>query len=893
MANTWHIESRTELLKQFKSSHEGLTPAQVKANLELYGTNTLPEGKTDSLFIIFLRQFQSPLIYVLLGACLIIIWIGDYTDAIIVGFILVFNAVIGTIQEGRAQNTLASLKHFIETKATVLRGGMEEIVNDDKVVPGDILILEEGEKVAADARLIEASGLLLDESALTGESQPVAKNPETLHHVNVPISDQKNMVFKGTNVLAGSGKALVVSTGLSSVIGGISNTISHIESEDPLKKDFRQLSKIIIIMAVVICSSVFGLGLLSGNSLEQMFIVVVSLAVSIIPEGLPIVLTLVLATGVWRMGKRNALVKKLQAVESLGQAKVIAVDKTGTITKNELVVQKAYLNNKTYDITGNGYEPEGQISFNQEPVSLATHKNLADLGRLVGLAANGRAIYSEEQQIWQVFGDPTEAALVAFAQKTGNDPEEQKLKNPRVGEIPFSYETKYHAILSETEQGLELGVVGASEAILKLVEYEWEDGKQIPLTKARRTEIEQAIEQLSTGGFRVLGVASKQHDTKALTHDNIAKLSLVGLIGMRDILRPEAREALLRSKEAGIKVVMITGDHQLTAQAIATEVGIFSPGDTVITGAELEQLSDNELAHKISTASVFARVTPEHKMRIIEAYKSRNEIIAMTGDGVNDAPSLVAADLGVAMGKIGTEVAKEAADIVLLDDNFGSIAAAVEEGRNIYKTIKKVILYLVSTGLGEALTIALALLAGLPLPLLAVHIIWLNFVTDGFLTIALAMESKETGLLSKANNKNMKQLIDRQMTFRLILMGVTMALGSVWVFSQNQDGDMLKAWSITMTAMAVFQWFNAWNCRHNTKSIFQLNPFTNIYLIAATVVVIALQLFAIYNPVMQKFLKTTALKPEDWITVILVSFSIVVVDEIRKLIVRQYQKYNS
>lgn len=891
MITFWHIESRDDLLKKFKSSEGGLTPRQVQENQAIYGSNILPEGKTDSLAIIFLSQFHNPLTYILLVAGVIIFFIQEYTDAGIILFILIFNAVVGTFQEGRAQNTLASLKKFIETKATVLRGGVEEIVPDTHIVPGDVIILEEGEKVAGDARLIEGSGLLLDESTLTGESQPVEKNPATLRQPSLPISDQTNMVFKGTNVLSGSGKALVVATGLSSIIGGISNSIAHIESEDPLKKDFRQLSRLIIILALGICGSVFLLGLLVGNPLKDMFTVVVSLAVSIIPEGLPIVLTVVLATGVWRMGKRNALIKKLQAVESLGQAKVIAVDKTGTLTKNELAVQRVYTGGIMYKVTGNGYEPEGEILLENKPVNLGQgHEALLRIAKLSGLAANGRAVYSEEKQVWQVYGDPTEAALVAFAQKTAQNPQEQEEKTPRIGELPFSYQTKYHAILNETEKGPQLTVVGASEAVLALVENELSEQRQKPLTKERREELERQIEIMSKDGFRVLAVAEKEHERKALTHEAVNKLTLVGLIGMRDILRPEAKEALKRARDAGIKVIMITGDHQLTAQAIAEEVGIFTEGDTVISGAELEQLSDNELAHKLSTASVFARVTPEHKLRIIEAYKARKEIIAMTGDGVNDAPSLVAADLGVAMGKIGTEVAKEAADIILLDDNFGSIVAAVEEGRNIYKTIKKVILYLVSTGLGEALTIAFALIAGLPLPLLAVQIIWLNFVTDGFLDVALGMERKEPGLLTKPYNKESNTLIDRTMMIRIITMALPMALGSLWMFSHHQNGSIIKAWSITMTTLAVFQWFNAWNCRHGTKSIFTLNPFRNIHLIGATITVAILQLFALYHPLFQRILKTTGLTWSEWLLVFAVAVSVVAVEEIRKLIYRRQQE---
>jgi Ca2+-transporting ATPase len=734
---------------------------------------------------------------------------------------------------------------------------------------------------------MESTNLTLDEASLTGESQPIVKISESLSNKKSTETDQNNMVFKGTHVVAGTGSAIVVATGLQTMIGKISATVSTINTEDPLKKDIAQLSKLIILATVAISVTIFIIGVARQQSLLEMFATVVSLSVSIIPEGLPIVITLVLATGVWRMSKQHALVKKLQAVESLGQARVIAVDKTGTITKNEMTLQKVYAGGKTYDITGAGYEPVGQAVYKGQPVEPTSHSILMKAAQYAGYCANAHASLSEDTKLWQVSGDPTEASMLVFAEKLGFSKTELEKHAPLIAELPFSSQTKYHATLHQQGQTNILVAIGAPEIILhhssKIILKT--EGAET-LTAATKRSVETNIEKLSSDGLRVLGIAVMESKNHTINVEDISGLTFIGLFGIRDALRPEVHEAVAKAKSAGIKVVMITGDHVTTARAIATQAGIFKNGDNVLTGQDLDALSAAQLSRKLEKTSVFARVSPTHKLKIIEAYQHSGKIIAMTGDGVNDAPSLVAADLGVAMGGIGTEVAKEAADIILLDDNFGSMVSAIEEGRSIYKTIKKVILYLFSTGLGEVLAIAGALIIALPLPVSPTQIIWLNFVTDGFLVVALGMEPKERGLLKSTFNSQSRSLVDMLMAKRILIMGVTMMVGTLALFNQYLTLSPEKAGTIALTVLAIFQWFNAWNARSETRSIFTINPFSNLYLLGALGIVIALQLLAVYNPIAQKLLHTTPLSFYEWIICITAASSILVVEEIRKSLAR-------
>ena len=889
--NKWHVKKLVDIFEVLHTNARGLTKEEVAERLQEYGLNKFPEDKVDGLPLIFLRQFQSPLIYILLAAAAVVLAMGEVVDASVIMAVLIFNAIVGAIQEGKAQNTLLALKQFADTSATVMRDGRELVIRDVEVVPGDIIVLQEGEKVPADARIIFSNTLKTDEASLTGESEPVTKIDAVLPIDSLLVVDQKNMVFKGTHVLSGNGTAVVVATGLATEIGKIAQKIAAFDTEIPLKTNIRYLSRLIIVTVFMISVLLVVIGVLSGNSIKEMFTIAVALAISIIPEGLPIVVTLVLATGVWRMSKRNALVKRLQSVEALGQTKIIAVDKTGTLTRNEMVVQRVYVDGKLFEITGNGYEPKGEMTLGGKTIDPLNHPELFFSGKIAAFCANARLSFLEETNAWKIAGDPTEAALIVLSEKIGfrHDTLEQEM--PKIFELPFDYQKKYHATIRIVDGRNFLTIVGAPEEMLKLCKNVWhKDGIKI-LDEEKKKELESAFHQLAQDGLRVVAYAINFNVNRdVVVPETLPPLSFVGFFGMKDALRSEVKEAVQRVKSANIRVVMITGDHRLTATAVAKEAGIYQENDLVLTGEEIDTMSDMELEEKLARTSVFARVTPDHKLRIIQAYRKRGEIVAMTGDGVNDAPSLVAADIGVAMGKIGTEVAKSAADIVLMDDNFGSIVSAVEEGRSIYKTIKKVILYLFSTNLGETLTITGALLLGFPLPLLPAHIIWLNFVTDGFLDVSLAMEPKEEGLLRGNFAHPKKYLIDKLMTQRMFLTALPMTIGTLFLFNGYFETDLAKAWTISLTTLAVFQWFNAWNCRHESKSIFQMNPFSNKWLVGATAIVIFLQLFVVYNPFMQKFLRTTPLELSEWLIIVLIATSIILVEEIRKFFYRHKQK---
>lgn len=898
----WHGRSLADIQDELQTDiHSGLTTPEVNIRRARIGLNQIKPEKEEGWFFIFVRQFKSPLIFILFGASVIVFFTGEEVDAFIILFVLLFNAIVGTTQEGKAQNTLRALRNFSRTYATVLRDSKEIIIPDADIVPGDIIIIREGEKIPADARIFYSQNLRINEAALTGESFPVDKSSALLKNTEIPTAEQSNMVFQGTHAVYGLGRGIVVATGMQSILGMISKTIAAIDTDIPLKTDIKNLSRLILFVVAGISIIIFILGVMAGKPFSQIFATVVSLAVSIIPEGLPIVLTLVLVRGVWRMAKQNALVKKLQAVESLGQARVIAVDKTGTLTKNELVVRVLFTAGEFFEITGSGYESKGEIYrmlHGKKETTLLNplnHQEIIQAGKIASFCANARVIFSEESKMWQVSGDPIEAALLVFGQKIGFQKDELEREMPLLKEIPFDYRKKYHATFHAVDGKQYITLVGAPEILLSLcakVSVKNSQGELIhtPLTNEKKKEMEDTLHSLFRKGFRTIGFAFQEITSKD-AYDAIPKdLVLGGFFAMEDSLRPEARNAVLRAQNAGVRVIMITGDHAITAIAVAKEAGIFKEGDRVLTGDELQKLTPHELDGFLNIVTVFARIAPEDKMKIISSYRRRGEIIAMTGDGVNDAPSLVAADLGVAMGKIGTEVAREASDIVLLDDNFGSIVSAIEEGRSIYKTIKKVILYLFSTSVGEAATIIGALVMKFPLPILAPQILWLNLVTDGFLDMALAMEPKEAGLLEKSFERPKKYLVDALMVKRIIIMALPMMIGTLLLFSSIYPEDIARGWTVSLVTLAIFQWFNAFNCRSETISIFRMNPFSNPYLVGALGIVIVLQLLAVYAPFMQVILRTVPLVFSDWLLACGIASSIIFFEEMRKLIFRLNSK---
>jgi P-type Ca2+ transporter type 2C len=874
MKQNWYQKTIEQVLINQGTSTDGLSEKEAALRLRSAGPNSLPEVKPPTNLRIFFNQFKSPLVYILLFVSVTVLLLGDYLDGGVIAFVLFFNAIIGTIQEGRANNTMAALKRFTQTKALVVRDGAEVLIPDTELVLGDVVILHEGNRIPADGRLIEVVGATVDEASLTGESNPIAKTVDIVaEEAGLPElnpADQINMVFKGTSLVAGSARFVVTATGVNTEIGRLSQTVMEVDTEIPLQKNIRHLTHLIIAGVIVVCLVLLAIGVAQGIPVLEMIKTVVAISVSLIPEGLPIVLTLILANGVWRMSQRKALVKKLAAVEALGHANVIAVDKTGTITRNELIVKQLHVNGKNFLISGRGYEPNGDVSYAGKVIAPGDSPELLLAGRFAAFAQS-ELVFEPEQKIWLVSGDPTEAALLVFAEKLGFAKDAMLSQHRVVQELPFNYKTKYRAVVFEEHHHHTLVVTGAPEAVAALAGRHHE-------------EFDEAMKEMAGLGLRIIAFGFAKVDG-VVDPDHMPKLQFGGLYGLQDTLHREVPQAVADVKSAGMKVVMITGDWPETAKAIAKSAGIYNEGDHVLTGADLAALSDNELAAKLPDTSVFARITPENKLRIVEGYQSLGLVIAMTGDGVNDVPPLVAADLGIAMGRTGTEVTKESADIVLLDDNFTTIAAAVEEGRNIYKTIRRAILYLASTSMGELFAIVGALLVGWPLPVTAVQILWLNFVTDGFLTVSFAAEPKEGNLLREPYRKPSKYIIDSVVVRRMIPMGLIMAIGTLWLFSYYKDGDLLKAHTIGLTVLAVYQWYNAFNCRSETRSVAR-SLFTNHWLWGAMAIVITLQLLAVYWSPLQKILGTTALTGHEWLVILALAATVLVWEEGVKLVRR-------
>ncbi|HEB41836.1 MAG TPA: HAD family hydrolase, partial [Candidatus Dependentiae bacterium] len=709
----------------------------------------------------------------------------------------------------------------------------------------------------------------------------------------VPVADQINMAFKGTYILAGSGKAIVVATGIETEIGKIHRIVEEIQTEMPLKIELERLSYWILFFILCMCVLLFFIGLLIGKPFQELLIMLTALFICVVPEGLPVVLTLVLVTGVYRMAKQNVLVKKMQAVEALGRANVIVIDKTGTLTRNEMIVAKAYADNTLWEISGQGYFPEGDLYYNSTKVDeIDDQSALMFLGKAASLLNSTEITYLPEVGLFDIKGDPTEAALFILSQKLGLSREQLDQEYKKVYEIPFDPHLQYHAGFYQKDEKGVIFLAGSPEIIIQ------------------RSHIDEAAQKhlthLLDEGLRIVGLAMKEFDVSTLPSNEEAEerraffealinnnYRFLGWCGIQDSIRPEVRSIVDRARKAGLRVIMATGDHQKTALYVAKKVGIFRPGDIAIDGAEFDQRSDDELLQKLGTTTVYSRVSPEHKLRIIDLFHKQNNVVAMTGDGINDAPSLVAADLGIAMGRIGTEVAKQASDIILLDDSFVNIISAVEQGRHIFYTLRRVILYFFATNMGEILIIFFALILGffcvdLPLPITAAQILWLNFVTDGFLDVALSMESKEKGLLEQRWLERKFRLVDTNMFLKMLFMAIPMAIGSLGLFYYYYQMDLVHARTMTLIAMAMFQWFNAWNCRSETLSTFQLGLFTNKWLIVATSFVLLLQFLLLHVPFMQRIFKTVPLTASEWGLIFLITFPIFLLEELRKWVVRTW-----
>lgn len=869
-----------ELAEAYETDlQSGLSEKEAKKRLEKHGPNALPESHHDALWRIFLRQFKNSLLYILLVAA-VLLWIfGSFLDFIIVAFVLLFNAVIGTFQEGRAQNILEKLRRLAAGECMVMRDGEKMSIPVRDVVPGDIIVIRSGQRVPADARIFHQENVMMDESVLTGESKQVSKKTESLSG-DVPLFERDNMVFNGTYCIKGSGRAVVVATGLDTVVGSMHTTIRSVETDMPLKGELERLSYWIVALLAVVALMLICIGILYGKTTVDLVMTVTTLFIAAIPEGLPVVFTVVLASGAYNMTKYNVLVKRLQAAEGLGRTDILVVDKTGTLTRNEMVLTRLIIDGKQYTVSGTGYEPEGALLDKDGNEVKDINESMQAVAEALHLLDTSELEYNEEHDYYQVHGDPTEAAMGVCAKKMDVTQKEVNKEYKCIFELPFTSERKFRARACTKNDTTTIFIAGSPELL-------FEGSSETP------KNADEQLQSLLDEGLRVIAIATYTVEISVddwesfITNEAWSKLTMRALLGMRDPVREEAAHMVTRARNAGLKIIMATGDHKETAQKVAEETHILQEDDVSIIGAELDELSDEELQEKLDAITVFARVTPDHKVRILEAYHARNKRVAMTGDGINDVPSLAGADIGIAMGESGTDVAKEAADLVLLDDRFSSIIKAIEQGRHIFYALRRVVLYFFSTNLAEILLIFISIVIGLPLPVYAVQLLWVNFVSDGFLDIGLSMEPREEGLLEEQwlRESQQKGLIDKRLVGAVVYMATPMAIGSSLVFYWYQN-DLPLARTMALVTLTIFQWFNAWNCRSENRSLFSMSPFRNPYLIAATAIVIVIQLCIIYVPFLQHAFHTVPIGYRDWGIAVAAGSSIIVIDEVRKWILR-------
>lgn len=885
----WHHLPAKEVVDLLDGDAEkGLDLFQVKHLREAFGPNTITAKKGKRPWQRFLLQFHQPLIYILIVSGIITAALHEWVDSGVIFGVVMVNAIIGYIQEAKAVNALAALARTMTSEATVLRQGEKKRMSATELVPGDIVLLSSGDKVPADMRLLAVRNLRIDESALTGESLPVEKTAGELGH-DALLADRRNMVYASTLVTYGQGKGIVTAIGNHTEVGRISELIASAdELATPLTRKIAHFSHILLYAILAMAALTIAIGVLRGQSLFDMFLAAVALAVGAIPEGLPAAVTITLAIGVARMAKRRALIRKLPAVETLGSTTVICSDKTGTLTENQMTVQKIMAGEVVYDVTGAGYDPRaGKILPTDGSRDLDASPALAECLR-AGVLCND-SILSNKDGEWQVQGDPTEGALLVAAIKGGANLAEDKNRFPRLDTLPFESEHQYMATLHAGEDGAErlVYVKGATEAILARC------GSRLDAAGApsglNAAEIHRQVELMAGTGLRVLAFAGRKLPVAVdhLTHDDVrSNLVFIGFMAMIDPPRASAVQAVRVCRVAGIQVKMITGDHAVTAAAIAGQIGldgvITENGgkQRVLTGSDLAALSDRELIGQVEETTVFARVAPDQKLRLVKALQSRGHVVAMTGDGVNDAPALKQADIGVAMGVTGTEVAKEAADMVLTDDNFSSIEAAIEEGRGVFDNLTKFIVWTLPTNLGEGLVIIAAILFGVTLPILPLQILWINMTTAGFLGLMLAFEPKEPGIMTRAPRDPQTPILTRDLIGRILLVGVLLLIGAFALFQWEMasGADIAEARTVAVNAFVVMELFYLFNCRSLTKSVFQLGFLSNVWLFGGVTVMLLIQIVYTYLPVMNTLFQSAPIGLEAWFRIAaagIITFAIV------------------
>lgn len=850
----------------------GLAPAEAAARLETHGPNEIMRVGKRTLLRMFISQFTDFLVLVLIGACVVSALLGEFLDAGAILAIVVLNGILGFVQDHRAEKSLAKLRAMAAPRTVVVREGAEVIVETRELVPGDVVRLKMGDKVPADLRLTEAFNLQVDEAALTGESLAVEKEAATRCAEGAPLAERVNMAYAGTVATYGRGTGVVVATGMATELGKIATLVQEVEMENtPLQQRLEKVGKVLVWGCLGICAVVFGAGLLRGIPIQEMFLTAVSLAVAAIPEGLPAVVTITLALGVQRMVKRNALVRRLSSVETLGSTSVICSDKTGTLTENKMVIRRAYVNGREVLRSDSAAEMK----------ELLEHALLCTTD-FVGARAGGDFSFTGARS------SPTQAAVVEAAMAAGVDPRELAARYEYEGEVAFDSSRK-RMTTAWSGAGRRFAIVsGAPEVLLARSTALRENGRTAALSEEMRARLREANAALAGRGLRVIGVAARELGADTPIDDEVeAQLEFEGLLALEDPPRAEAYDAVKKCRMAHITPIMITGDHRETAAAVARDLGILEGHHTALTGGEVDVLSDEGLADALADARVFARVTPEHKLRIVRALKARSQVVAMTGDGVNDAPALKEADIGVAMGITGTDVSKESSDMILTDDNFATIVAAVEEGRAIYDNIKKAIHYLLSCNISELLIMFIAVLAGWPLPLLPIQILWVNLVTDGPPALALAVDPAARGLLRRPPRPKKAFLFDRFEMTLMPIQGIFLTiscLGAYYIVLHVFNESLDTARTIAFSVMTLSQKFHALNCRSQTRSFFGLGPLTNPWLLASFAFVMALHMAILYVPALQTIFHTVPLSWRDWEFMIVISALPLVGMEIFKLV---------
>lgn len=885
LAKKWHLAPQSALLRELAVKVEtGLTSQDAEERLKRFGENVLITKPPVSPWKIFLRQFQDFLVLVLLGTVVISILLGEYLDATAILAIVFLNSILGFTQEYRAEKSLDVLGKLAAPHGKVIRDGRKSTIDAIYLVPGDVVLLEPGDRVPADCRLLEGQFLSVDESNLTGESMPVTKDEHFTGQLDTPLGDLKNIVYKSTLVTRGYGKALVVTTGMDTEIGEIAHLLGEkTETSTPLQKRLDQLGKMLVLACLAIVALVFVTGVKQGLPVYKMFMVGVTLAVAAIPEGLPAVVTIALSVGVQRIVKQNAIIRQLPAVETLGCATVICSDKTGTLTQNQMEVQSVW--------APSGYVPlKTGIGLKLK----AGGEDSLTLSTMIGALCTKAEVYGGKD----FFGDPTEVALLRFAEKSGLSQTALKRQYPEAGLLPFDADRKrMTVVVKDGARHLAL-VKGAPDVILQRCTHILVDKELQVLTQARRQEVLEALEALTGRALRVLAAAYKPLGSKLPPQKEWEEgLILTGLVGMMDPPRPEVPGAIRQARLGGIRTIMVTGDHKKTAKAIGEQIGLLTASASdVITGTEWEALTPLEQRERIKSIAVFARVAPAHKLSIVRALKANGEIVAMTGDGVNDAPAVKEAHIGISMGIQGTDVTREASAMVLLDDNFGTIMNAVREGRGIYDNIRKFIRYLLGCNVGEVLTMLVAVLLGLPLPLVPMQILWMNLVTDGLPAIALGLEPPEQDLMLQKPRNPKEKILGRGLLRRILLSGTAISLSSLCLFIFSlwyYPGEIERSRTLAFTVLVTAQLIFAFQCRCERRSIFDNGLFGNLYLTLAVALSFGAQVLILYHPLLAKIFQTTALNQDDWLLVLVFAPLPLFLETVFRLIKRVFQRHLS